>query len=86
MLIIACKLVKCIETYELYNNKKYSYLTRFKNVAFHAKILYALKQRGPHHVVCLKAPTILDPPLKANNDYHHHFYIVLRVQAQPQIK
>ena len=41
----------------------YSYLTRFKNVAFHAKFFYAIRRRGPHHVVCLRAPTILDPPL-----------------------
>ena len=40
MLIIACKLVKCIETY--------SYLTRFKNVAFHAKNLFThYDERAP---------------------------------------
>ena len=43
--------------------KIYSYLTRFKNVAFHANFFYALQQTGPHHVVCLRAPTILNPPL-----------------------
>ena len=36
--------------------KKYLYLTRFKNVAFHAKFFYALRRRGPHHVICLRAP------------------------------
>ena len=50
--------------------KIYSYLTRFKNVAFHANFFYALRQRGPHHVVCLRAPTILNPPLgKCISDY-----------------
>ena len=59
-----------METGKVYRNlavveqKNYSYLTRFKNVAFHDKIFfYALRRRGPHHVVCLRAPTILDPPL-----------------------
>ena len=47
--------------------KKYSYLTRFKNVAFHAKFFYALRRRGPHHVVCLRAPTILNPPLTTDD-------------------
>ena len=36
--------------------KTYSYLTRFKNVAFDANFF-------THYVVCLRAPTILDPPL-----------------------
>ena len=59
----------CMKTGKVYRNlvvveqKMYSYLTRFKNVSFHVKIFYALRQRGPHHVVCLRAPTILDPPL-----------------------
>ena len=40
----------------------YSYLTRFKNVTFHF-----LRRWGPaHHVVRLRAPTILDPPLIVN--------------------
>ena len=43
--------------------KIYSYLTHFKNVAYLEKIFYALRQSGPHHVVCLRAPIILNPPL-----------------------
>ena len=60
----------CMKTGKVYRNlavveqKNYSYLTRFKNVAFHAKIFFTHYDRGgPHHVVCLRAPTILDPPL-----------------------
>ena len=51
--------------------KIYSYLTRLKNVAFHANFFYALRQRGPHHVVCLRAPTILNPPLLTIMEYGH---------------
>ena len=53
-----------MQTGELYRNlaivqqKMYSYLTYFKNIAFHAKIFYALRRR---------APTILDPPLDRTN-------------------
>ena len=31
---------------------------------FTLKFSYAIRRRGPHHVVCLRAPTILDPPLR----------------------
>ena len=31
---------------------------------FTLKFFYAIRRRGPHHVVCLRAPTILDPPLE----------------------
>ena len=35
----------------------YSYLTRFKNVAFHAKnFLRTTNKLGASHVVCLRAP------------------------------
>ena len=30
---------------------------------FTLNFFYAPRRRGPHHVVCLRAPTILDPPL-----------------------
>ena len=49
--------------------KIYSFLTRFKNVVFHANFLYALRQWGPHHVVCLEAPTILNPPLQSCDNW-----------------
>ena len=31
---------------------------------FTLKFFCAIRRRGPHHVVCLRAPTILDPPLR----------------------
>ena len=30
---------------------------------FTLNFFYAIRRRGPHHIVCLRAPTILDPPL-----------------------
>ena len=70
----------CLKSGKVYRNlavvqqKIHSYLTRFKNVAFHANFfthydIYdkTLEKKSLslsfHHVVCLRAPTILNPPL-----------------------
>ena len=64
-----------MQTGKVYRNiavvqqKIYSYLTGFKNVAFHAKFFYALRRRDSHHVVCRRVLTILDPPLHKGIEY-----------------
>ena len=46
MFIIACKLV-VHRTLAIVQQKMYSYLTRFKNVAFHVKIFLRTTAKGP---------------------------------------
>ena len=63
-------------------NKKFIHIWRvLKTSLFTLIFLYELRQRGPHHVVCLRAPTILNPPLPIDQLYDE-IWEVYREYAQ----
>ena len=69
-----------MQTGKVYRNlavvqqKMYSYLTRFKTSLFTLRFFYSLRRRRLHHVVCLRAPTILDPPLGTRATFAYHSF------------
>ena len=56
---------------------------KFKTTLF-TQFFYALRRRGPHNVVCLRAPTIVDPSLYATISHSYGYDNTITHQLGPR--